>query len=338
MKDAENRKTLTISRKLTRHLVRRYETATPIQKCNFVFGRIRMIVARIEGGLGNQIFQYAFGTQLATLHGTELVLDLSSYSCKPEHGYLLDRFSIGAREIRPDERKRIPGRYRLGKRSLLQTLSFGGNELRRLRERPFGFADKYMSSPDDSYLVGYWQSECFFRDVTANIRSQFRPAVALSPESSRIRDRMLNSSSIAIHLRRGDYITTQPMAARNLSLNYYRECVLKQLEHRSDSEVYVFSNDIPWCRKNLMLPCPIHFIEHTNNNTAYEDMWLMTAAECLVIANSTFSWWGAYLAERHERKVYAPTSWFHPNTMDDRFLNCDDWIPIGEQSLQGQAA
>ena len=297
-----------------------------------------MIVARIEGGLGNQLFQYAFGTQLANHCGTELVLDLSSYDGKPEHGYLLDRFSIGARELRRDERNRVPGRYRVGKRTLLQTFSFGGNELRRLRERPFGFAEKYMLARDNSYLVGYWQSECFFRDVTAKIRNQFRPAVVLSPKSERIRDRMLNSSSIAIHLRRGDYITTQPMAARNLSLSYYRECVLKQLEHRSDSEVYVFSNDIPWCRDNLKLPCPIHFIEHTNNNTAYEDMWLMTAAECLVIANSTFSWWGAYLAERHERKVYAPTSWFHPNTMDDRFLNCDDWIPIGEQSLQGQAA
>ena len=299
-----------------------------------------MIVARIEGGLGNQFFQYAFGTQLASLHGTELVLDLSSYASKPEHGYLLDRFSITARELSADERKRIPSRYRIGKRLFLPTFSFGGSELRRLRERPFGFADKYMSAPDDSYLVGYWQSECFFRDVTASIRNQFRPAVELSPESARIRERMLNSSSIAIHLRRGDYITTQPMAARNLSLSYYRECVLRQLEHRSDSEAYVFSNDIPWCRENLKLPCPVHFVEHTNNNTAHEDMWLMTAAECLVIANSTFSWWGAYLAEREERKVYAPASWFHPNTMDDRFLNCSDWILISDSDrlLQRKSA
>ena len=297
-----------------------------------------MIVARIEGGLGNQFFQYAFGTQLASLHGTELVLDLSSYASKPEHGYLLDRFSIAARELRADERKRIPGRYRFGKRPFLPTFSLGGSELRRLRERPFGFADKYMSAPDDSYLVGYWQSECFFRDVTASIQNQFRPAVELSSESARIRERMLNSSSMAIHFRRGDYITTQPMAARNLSLSYYRECVLRQLEHRSDSEAYVFSNDIPWCRENLKLPCPVHFVEHTNNNTAHEDMWLMTAAECLVIANSTFSWWGAYLAEREDRKVYAPASWFHPNTMNDRFLNCSDWILISDRLQQRKSA
>ena len=297
-----------------------------------------MIVARIEGGLGNQLFQYAFGTQLAYQHNTELVLDLSSYASKPAHGYMLDRCSIRARELKSEERQRIPGRYGEGKRSLLQALAFAGKELTRVRERPFGFSEKYMSAPDDSYLVGYWQSERFFRDVTTNIREQFRPAVSMSSETLRIRDRMLNSSSIAIHLRRGDYITTKPMAARNLSLDYYRECVVSQLERRPESEVYVFSNDIPWCRANLDLPRPVYFVEHTNNATAHEDLWLMTAAECLVIANSTFSWWGAYLGERQERTVFTPKSWYHPNTLDDQSINCKDWILVGDLEIQRQAA
>lgn len=297
-----------------------------------------MIVVRIEGGLGNQLFQYAFGTQLAAQHETELVLDLSSYAHKPAHGYLLDSLSIGARELRHDERDRIPGRYRNGKRSILQVLSLGGNEFRRLRERPFGFSEKYMKAPNNSYLVGYWQSERFFRDATCNVRTQFQPSVPLSFETLKIRDRMLNSSSIAIHVRRGDYITTQPMAARNLSVNYYKECIASQLEWRPESEVYVFSNDIAWCRQNLDLPCPVHFVEHTNTVTAYEDLWLMTAAECMVIANSTFSWWGAYLSERPNRSVYAPRSWFHSNTMDDQFLSCQDWILVSDPAAQHQAA
>ncbi len=301
-----------------------------------------MIVARIEGGLGNQLFQYAFGTQLAAHHQTELVLDLSSYSNKPAHGYLLDSFSVGARELRLDERKRIPGRYRDGtrdsKRSIFQAFNLGGNEFRRLREKPFGFSEKYLRAPNDSYLVGYWQSELFFRDVTTSVRAQFRPSVPLSIETLKIRDRMLNSSSIAIHLRRGDYITSQPMAARNLSLNYYKKCILSQLESRPKSEVYVFSNDIAWCRQNLDLPCPVQFVEHTTTVTAYEDLWLMTAAECMVIANSTFSWWGAYLGERRNQTVYAPTSWFHPNTIEDQFLNCQNWIRVNDPATNRQAA
>ena len=297
-----------------------------------------MIVARIEGGLGNQLFQYAFGTQLAYRNNTELVLDLSSYASKPAHGYMLDRFSIGFRELRSDEWKRIPGRYREGKRSLLQALVFTGKELTRVRERPFGFSEKYMSAPDDSYLVGYWQSERFFRDVTTKIREQFRPTVSMSSETLRIRDRMLNSSSIAIHLRRGDYITTQPMAARNLSLDYYRECVVSQLARRPESEVYVFSNDIPWCLANLDLPCRVHFVEHTNNATAHEDLCLMTAAECLVIANSTFSWWGAYLSERQDKTIFTPKSWYHPGTLDDSNINCKDWNLVGDRGMHRRAA
>ena len=76
--------------------------------------------------------------------------------------------------------------------------------------------------------------------------------------------------------------------------------MLLQLEKQPRSEAFIFSNDIPWCQENLRLPCPMHFVDHNTNATAHEDLWLMTAAESLVIANSTFSWWGAYLSERDE--------------------------------------
>jgi hypothetical protein len=297
-----------------------------------------MIVARIEGGLGNQLFQYAFGTQLANQHQTELVLDLSAYANKPPHGYLLDSFSIGARELKIDERKRIPERYRTGKGSILNAMVFGKDEFRLLRERRFGFSQKYMRAPDDSYLVGYWQSDRFFRDVESSIRSQFKPSVSLSVETRQIQERMLNSSSIAIHIRRGDYITAKPMAVRNLGLGYYKKCIDMQLERRPNSEVYVFSNDLAWCRENLNLNCPIHFVDHNSTASANEDLWLMTAAESIIIANSTFSWWGAFLGNRRDRIVYAPAHWFHPNTLDDRHLNCHRWLLVGESVLDRIAA
>ena len=160
----------------------------------------------------------------------------------------------------------------------------------------------------------------------------------MSLESARLREEMLNASSIAIHLRRGDYITDKPMAIRNLSPSYYQTCVLSQLEKRPDSEVYVFSNDIPWCQDNLDLPCPVHFVDHTDIATAHEDLWLMTAADSMVIANSTFSWWGAYLGERKDRTVYAPKSWYHTNTLDDRFINCEHWKHVGDPAFERQAA
>ncbi len=297
-----------------------------------------MIVARIEGGLGNQLFQYAFGLQLAKTNRTELVLDLSAYASKPPHGYLLDRFAISARELHRDEYHRVPGRYRNRKRSLLDVFRLNRHAFWRLRERPFGFDERYLAAGDNRYLVGYWQGERFFRDVRSSIHDQFQVAVPMSARTHELRERMFERPSMAIHVRRGDYITNQPMAVRNLSLSYYRECVGLQLQSRPRTEVYVFSNDIAWCRENLKLPCPIHWVEHTSNTSAHEDLWLMTSAESIAIANSTFSWWGAYLGQRTDRTVYAPSEWFYPGTINDADLHCGRWKRVVDPQTRRQAA
>ncbi len=123
-----------------------------------------MIVVRVEGGLGNQMFQAAFGLQLAHQHQTELVLDLSSYVDQPAHGYLLDRFSLEARPLRSDEMAYLPRRYQNQPGSAWPDWLVT-SRLKRLREKPFGFSEHYLRAGDNSYLVGYWQSDKFFSDV-----------------------------------------------------------------------------------------------------------------------------------------------------------------------------
>lgn len=297
-----------------------------------------MIVARIDGGLGNQFFQVAFGMQLAQRHGTELVLDLSAYANKPAHGYLLDRFQVTARPLHSNEMRRVPRRYRSPDAKGPAWFTFDG--LKRVREKPFGFAQKYRDAPDDSYLVGYWQSERFFSDVVAQVRQQFRLREPLSATSERLREKMLATPSLALHVRRGDYVSNARAAAiyRNLSLEYYRQSVLTRLAERTAVEVYLFSNDIPWCRQHLALPCPVHFVEHTTSATAHEDLALMSAAESFVIANSTFSWWGAWLSQRTSCHVIAPRHWFHPGTLDDRYLACDGWQTMSDPAELQAAA
>jgi hypothetical protein len=299
-----------------------------------------MIVVRVDGGLGNQMFQVAFGMQLAQRHQSELVLDLEAYRQGPEHGFLLDRFAVETRSLRPDERWRVPARYRAaGSGGWRGRLSVWGG-LKRWRQRPYGFAEKYLRAPDDSYLVGYWQSERFFPDVRSEVRRQFRPNVSLSPATERLRERMLDGPSVALHIRRGDYITN-PQAAqiyRQLSIDYYQRSALAWLAEKERAEVVVFSNDIAWCRAQLALPCPVHFVEHTTAGTAHEDLWLMTAAQCQIIANSTFSWWGAWLGERPEQRVYAPRHFFHPGTLDDADLPCEGWVLVDDPNPQRKAA
>ena len=292
-------------------------------------GKVKtMIVVRVEGGLGNQMFQVAFGMQLAHRLQTELVLDLASYAGRPEHGYLLNRFHVGARELSNDERRRLPRRYRQPSPRLSPSGLLGLNGLRRLREKPFGFAEKYLRARDNSYLVGYWQSEKFFSDVQSQVRDQFQLCVPLSAESQRMREMMLGTPSVAVHIRRGDYVTNATAASiyRTLSVEYYRQRIMHYLASRANARVFVFSNDIAWCRSQLgTLPGPVHFVDHTTAATAHEDLWLMTAAECQIIANSTFSWWGAWLSTRSDQRVIAPRHWFHPGTLDDQHLPCDGW-------------
>lgn len=286
-----------------------------------------MIVARIEGGLGNQLFQAAFGLQLAKTHGTDLVLDLSSYASQPAHGYMLDRFLFDVKKVDDQVGRRIPVRYRENGTSRW-TDWLAKDSLRRVRERPFGFQEAYLrDTQNDSYVVGYWQSERFFPDVRDEILAQFQPRAFLSSTTSTMRDTMANQKSIALHVRRGDYLSNPVNWSiyQSLPMDYYRDSVEEYLEANEGATLYIFSNDIAWCQEHLEFRCPIKYVTHTNSQNCHEDMWLMTSAGCCVIANSTFSWWGAWLNQRPDKTVYAPDSWFRPGSLNDEHLNANGW-------------
>ncbi len=296
-----------------------------------------MIVVRVDGGLGNQMFQVAFGLQLAHQHQTELVLDLSTYADRPAHGYLLDRFQVSARVLKEDEISLLPRRYQV------QSVSpwpdwLVSSRLSRVREKPFGFSDQYLRASDNSYLVGYWQSERFFPSVRDEVRNQFRLRDGLSDKGRELWDRLLEPGSMVLHVRRGDYVTNPGAAAiyRHLSLDYYRRAVMARLTERTGVAVTVFSNDIAWCREHLQLPCPVQFV--TESAGPQEEMILMSAAESIAIANSTFSWWAAWLSNRTEPRVFAPRKWFHPGTLSDRYLACPGWTLLDDPVPQMAAA
>ena len=285
-----------------------------------------MIVSRLDGGLGNQMFQYAFGLYLSEKHKTQLVLDLSSYQTGPQHGYMLDRFQISAKSLDHRSSRRIPQRYRTGASNWLPDW-LRWNVLRRVKERPFGFHEKYLEASANSYLVGYWQSEKFFPGLRDELLKQFTPVVELSDESQRMIDRMQSAPSISLHIRRGDYVNN-PATARiyeQLSLEYYQTCLQRFLARHEHVQIFVFSNDLPWCREHLRLSSPTHFVDHTNQQTAHEDLVMMRHATCNVIANSTFSWWAAYLNNRDDRTTCAPAGWFRPGTLNAEHLFSPAW-------------
>lgn len=294
-----------------------------------------MIVSRIDGGLGNQLFQYAYGLYLARKHGTELALDTRAYESGPQHGYLLDRLQIDAPVVAGDQLRKLPRKYREESRwSMRSMLSVQG--LRRHKESPFGFRESHLQVANDRYLVGYWQSERFFPGMREELLQQFRPRSPLSEQSSRVLNRIQATESAVLHIRRGDYLSN-PEAAKlyaALQLDYYIRSLQDWVAtHRTlQPEVFVFSNDMQWCKENISLPWRTHWVDHNGSETAHEDMCLMSHAQCNVIANSTFSWWAAWLNNRPGRAVYAPADWFRPNTLDGSSLLCENWkrMPLSQ--------
>ena len=302
-----------------------------------------MIISRIDGGLGNQMFQYAYGYYLANKHRTSLVLDTSSYDSQPQHGYLLDRFQISANTVASTEQHRIPHRYRRqssqGVVSILQRFMPSG-ALPRHKEAEFGFAEKHLDVANNRYLVGYWQSEKFFPGLRNDLLAQFKPREPLSVTSRRVLDRIQSTNSVAVHVRRGDYVTSNAAAKIycHLPTEYYTSAINAWAATQTRPEVFVFSNDIAWCRQQLDLPFPVAFVDHNNTATAHEDMVLMSQAKCCVIANSTFSWWAAWLNERKNRTIFAPSKWFHAGTLDGSSIIPESWQTAPSLSSQQAAA
>lgn len=308
-----------------------------------------MIVTRLLGGLGNQLFQYACGLYLAERSGQELVLDTSAFDDYKLHALAIQNFAITARLIDSRQQRRVPGRYR-GHSRIRE--SFAGAAQWLLprhqrsfglrREKPFGFNSRYLQHGEDLYLDGYWQSERFFPGMRSRLQEEFQLAKPLSSESSFVADQIAESASVALHVRRGDYVTDKQTQKiyRSLDAQYYRACLNDIHQHVHNAKVFVFSNDIPWCIEHLDVGIPFVPVTHNDAATAFEDLFLISRCRHKVIANSSFSWWGAFLSANRcetesveENRVYCPDPWFNAGTLDGSAICCDKWIR--ESSLSG---
>jgi hypothetical protein len=289
-----------------------------------------MIVVRIMGGLGNQMFQYAAGKRLALKLGVEMRLDTDWYDRSDSRLYELGFFQVpevkaGRSDIR---------RLRYGSKPWWKLLT---NRARReakesstshIKQKQFHFDTGILNLSDDVYLHGYWQSEKYFKDIERDIRDQFtfrNPGKSATEMAERIH----SSNSVSIHIRRGDYIEGDSAAKfENLPLEYYR----KALHHLESSlgllDLFIFSDDLTWVRENNLFDREMTFVEASGNLTPVDDMWLMTLCRHNIIANSSFSWWGAWLNSNETKTVVAPSIWFKSEENDTRDLIPETWIRL----------
>lgn len=287
-----------------------------------------MVITELNGGLGNQMFQYAIGRSLALKLNTNLQLDVTSFENYKLRRYELDVFNIVAGKADPNNFSFIKDNCRLYKlRQLWQKLR--GKPV-GYRERSFSFSKEVLNLTGNIYLQGYWQSEKYFNSITDIIRNDFSLKNSLQKNNQEWADKIKNTvNPVSVHVRHGDYVAN-PITNEvhgTCSLEYYNKCVEYILRNISRTiSVFVFSDDISWTKKNFHWNVPVFFIDGNGEQFAYEEMRLMSLCKYHIIANSSFSWWGAWLDEKPEKRVLAPKKWFNNGPRDMQDLLPEEWL------------
>lgn len=289
---------------------------------------------RLCGGLGNQMFQYAAGLAAAWRRGSEVKFDTEWFETTRLHqGLELQRvFGLPLPEPSSAELRRVLGVCaRPVVRRLLSRRSFQVLRPKALVIEPhFHYWAGIEYLPDDVYLDGYWQSERYFSGIADTIRQQFRFIEPLEPRNAALIDEMQSFVSVSLHIRRGDFVS-DPRVRRvhgvDLS-DYYPAAIATMVEKTAPERFYVFSDGPQWVQDNLKLPIPYTVVDHNRGAASYRDMQLMSACWHHIIANSSFSWWGAWLNPRPDKIVIAPRNWFNVDDFDTRDLYCPGWIVL----------
>jgi Glycosyl transferase family 11 len=291
-----------------------------------------MIITRLLGGLGNQLFQYAAGRALAARHGTRLLLDIAAFDAYPLRRYRLDRFEIDADVLSVQERAslRIGIPVRGGVRGAADRL-FRAPRVPELRERQFEFdAELWAGAPRRCLLDGYWQSPRYFENVAEAIRREVRVRAPMDEVNRAVAGRIAATTSVSVHVRRGDYVAN---AATNryhgvCGPEYYAAAEKWLADRVGPLHLFVFSDDPEWAEANLRFASPTSVLRHNDAEQDHEDLRLMTGCRHHVIANSTFSWWGAWLSPHPDKTVIAPRRWFGEAAHDTSDLVPREWVRL----------
>lgn len=298
-----------------------------------------MILVRLSGGLGNQMFQYAAARRLALVHGASLHLDTGRLRHTDPgdtpRGYALGCFTLSASLATPAEERLCARLERRAAAPLGRLLGRCGLAVRRsgvqyVRQRTSAFNGSLLSLPDNCCLDGLWQSEQYFCDIRDTLLREFTPRVELADPDRRLAADIASCCAVSLHVRRGDYLTN-PRAANHhgtCSQEYYRQAVAAMAAHEPDVRLFIFTDDPEWVARNLRFDVPSTCVSVPDCDDACRDLQLMRLCRHHIIANSSFSWWGAWLADGPAKTVIAPARWYADPTRDASAIIPDTWLRV----------
>jgi hypothetical protein len=288
-----------------------------------------MVISQMLGGLGNQMFQYAAARALALSREQPLLLDLVAFGgYKLHNGFELDRiFMIDSAVTKTKDLLPVLGwRTPTLVRKVLKRCLFAPLRGAHLAiETTPNFWPRLHAMESPLYMMGYWQSERYFLMQEKTIRTDFCFRPALDGRNTALAAEIADKPSVSVHIRRGDYLADKILYV--CSMDYYRNAA-KHMEERIGHPAYfVFSDDPDWVRSSVDFLPGATFIDHNKGLNSYKDMQLMSRCKHHIIANSSFSWWGAWLNPSDEKIVIAPRTWFRDGR-DDSDLVPSQWIRL----------
>lgn len=339
-----------------------------------------MIIVRLEGGLGNQMFEYAMARRLAEKHLSSLKLDVSWFETQKLRQYKLQCFNIREEFATSVEVDAIVGNYSILKwlslkianklgfdrlseedretKLSISAIIYGHNynffkwwlarikhkagfhrsviglhqEGRYLREKYFHFDSTLLNAPDCIYLDGFWQSEKYFSDIEGILRQEFALKNTQTALFHQIAEKIEGTRSVSLHVRRGD-MANHPETNRlhgTCSLDYYDSAIEYIVERIEQPHFFIFSDDPDWVKEKLKLNFRSTVVSCGNLFPDYEEMHLMSQCQHHITANSSFSWWGAWLNPKTDKLVVVPNNWFGDfvDEHDTKDLIPETWVRL----------
>lgn len=291
-----------------------------------------MIIVKIHYGLGNQLFQYALAKSLSVQRGITFKLDTSFFNGIPDKDhpriYQLCHFNITENVAEPREIDDYikPG-FLIRRWRNMMNAGLPYYKKKVVYENGLAFDDNIFSVKDNSYLFGYWQDERYFSGVQDQLRKDLTFKTAPSSQNKELIQQIQETQSVCIHIRRGDYLTDQSTVTTVgiCDLPYYYKAIEIVKSKINNPVFYIFSDEMEWVKREFKIDQPCVYVDHNSQEMAYEDLRLMSACKNHIIANSSFSWWGAWLSNFKDQLVIAPKIWRKQGP--DMYLP-KGWVPL----------
>jgi hypothetical protein len=265
-----------------------------------------MITTKLIGGLGNQMFQYAIARHLAIKNGDALTLDLSELLKRDGINYTPRNFELDVFDIKYVAKTLSGDSGSFKDRLTLKYLR------KKVNENGHNFDAKMLDLKGNIHLNGWWQNEKYFKGIENIIRKDFTLKPKAFTGSEILKKKIISTNSVSVHFRFGDYLSNPTARAFHgiLPSDYYKNSIKKMTELVPSPHFFIFSDDVDWVKTNFLFEQDHTFVTPGNQNGAF-DMHLMSLCKHNVIANSSFSWWGAWLNQNPGKIVIGPTKWFN---------------------------